>query len=557
MSTPERRQIPRTAMERLAYIDIEPNNGGIVLNVSDEGLCFHSITPIEKNGPLLFSLLEQNRRIEACGELMWTDEAHKVGGVRFTDLTDEAREQIQSWIKQAAALPEVPKTKTATLGSVLLEAFPTFRVRRSHPELDSSSSPEFTPAFAKSRVRIKLSGYARGLATGLLTSLLCVSLFLLYAQRREMGKGLINLGERLAGERLAGAPPQERPTGDLQATAVPAIKPATEKRSAPPAPRVVPPPKEIASPTRAQTPTNIQTQHPQLTEPPHTAVRAQISAQPNKSLHHPAAVPAKPQSAALTSAQSTNVASHTTNSPVVQAPATSYASSSPALLSPTTQHSSEAAAPTTTASLGTPSSPIPNVAQFKVAPPSPPAPTDTVQVHSTPETSAVTLPQMYFELGKFKDETQAQDLGDRVRHLGLRPSVVQKGHLWMNSFYVLVGPYTDQDEASKTHKDLLSHGYQPRPFERGSRDFTFKSGLTLSGTPLPVGDFTISWESYVTDAKVKFVQGNYVRATVNGQWVKRPVKYRRDEYVYFRSGSGSRLLEIHFSGLDRALVFGS
>ncbi len=60
MSTPERRQIPRTAMERLAYIDIEPNNGGIVLNVSDEGLCFHSITPVEKNGPLLFSLLEQN-----------------------------------------------------------------------------------------------------------------------------------------------------------------------------------------------------------------------------------------------------------------------------------------------------------------------------------------------------------------------------------------------------------------------------------------------------------------------------------------------------------------
>jgi hypothetical protein len=34
------------------------------------------------------------------------------------------------------------------------------------------------------------------------------------------------------------------------------------------------------------------------------------------------------------------------------------------------------------------------------------------------------------------------------------------------------------------------------------------------------------------------------------------VKYWRDEFVYERNRDGSRsLLEIHFSGLDRALVF--
>jgi len=63
MPTPERRQIPRTALERLAYIHIEPDNGGIVLNVSPDGLCFHSIAAVVKNGPLRFSLLEQTRRI--------------------------------------------------------------------------------------------------------------------------------------------------------------------------------------------------------------------------------------------------------------------------------------------------------------------------------------------------------------------------------------------------------------------------------------------------------------------------------------------------------------
>src|SRR3989442_9903945 len=103
MSTPERRRLPRTTMERLAYIHIAPNNGGIVLNVSDDGLCFHSFAAVEKNEPLRFSLLEQNRHIAACGELAWTDEIQKVGGVRFTTLTADAREQVQNWISSPAA----------------------------------------------------------------------------------------------------------------------------------------------------------------------------------------------------------------------------------------------------------------------------------------------------------------------------------------------------------------------------------------------------------------------------------------------------------------------
>ena len=50
MTGPERRQTPRTTLEKHAYINIEPNNGGIVLNASDEGLCFYSFDPVHKNG---------------------------------------------------------------------------------------------------------------------------------------------------------------------------------------------------------------------------------------------------------------------------------------------------------------------------------------------------------------------------------------------------------------------------------------------------------------------------------------------------------------------------
>jgi SPOR domain len=162
---------------------------------------------------------------------------------------------------------------------------------------------------------------------------------------------------------------------------------------------------------------------------------------------------------------------------------------------------------------------------------------------------------MYFDLGKFKDELWARNLGDKLAQLGLQTSVIQRGHLWMNSFQVLVGPYANQEQATKIHQDLLSHGYKPRPFERGSRNFLFGSAMTLNGAKLPVGDFTISWESYVTDAKVKFALGNDVIATADGRWTKQPRRYEHNEFVYVKGSNGSRtLVEIHFSGQDRSLV---
>src|ERR1700731_3042622 len=99
MTGPERRQTPRTTMDKHAYINIEPNNGGIVLNVSDGGLCFHSFDPVRKNGTIRFWFSQQNQRIEADADLAWTDATQK-GGLRFTALPDEAREQIRKWISQ-------------------------------------------------------------------------------------------------------------------------------------------------------------------------------------------------------------------------------------------------------------------------------------------------------------------------------------------------------------------------------------------------------------------------------------------------------------------------
>ena len=151
---------------------------------------------------------------------------------------------------------------------------------------------------------------------------------------------------------------------------------------------------------------------------------------------------------------------------------------------------------------------------------------------------------------------QAHDETDKLAQLGFPATAVKKNFLWTNSYHILVGPYGDEEHARTTHQGLVSSGFKPRTFERGSRDFTLSSSVKLGGARTPEGDYTIRWESYIGDASVKFMRNNSVIAEADGKWVKHEPKYQRDAYVYRRNPDGSRtLLEIHFEGMHESLVF--
>ncbi len=189
----------------------------------------------------------------------------------------------------------------------------------------------------------------------------------------------------------------------------------------------------------------------------------------------------------------------------------------------------------------------------KAEPPNQPG----VHTEDSKAQNTLSTSELYFEVGKFKNQLEAHDETDKLAQLGFPVTAVQKGFLWTNSYHVLVGPYADEDQAQVTHENLVSNGFKPRSFEKGSRDFTILSAVTLNGARTPEGDYIISWESYIGDASVKFTRNNDLVAAADGRWVKRDVKYRRNEYVYRKNPDGSRtLLEIHFEGMRQALVFG-
>jgi hypothetical protein len=189
-------------------------------------------------------------------------------------------------------------------------------------------------------------------------------------------------------------------------------------------------------------------------------------------------------------------------------------------------------------------------------PPDKPANNPDIHAEVTGKQSAASSSAGYFEVGKFKNNLLADNVANTLGQLGFHAAVVQKGRLWMNSYSVLVGPYGDNRDAEGARKDLMLHGFNPRAFEKGSRDFRLPLALTLNGTQVPVGNYTISWESYSPDAVVKFVRDYDVVVTAEGKWMKSDLTYPLNAIVWRNSVDGSRtLLEIRFGGMNRALVF--
>ena len=43
----ERRQAPRMTVKELAYVNLDRDNGGIILDVSEGGLCFQATAPVQ------------------------------------------------------------------------------------------------------------------------------------------------------------------------------------------------------------------------------------------------------------------------------------------------------------------------------------------------------------------------------------------------------------------------------------------------------------------------------------------------------------------------------
>jgi hypothetical protein len=123
----ERRQSPRKRFENLLYVEVEPGNGGMVLNLSEQGFGFRAVKRVRPKAEVKFAFnLDEKRRVEGQGRLEWSDKEGRVAGVQFTDVSDEFLSEMRTWMANAVEYPmqsagpgpssSVPAALTATNG---------------------------------------------------------------------------------------------------------------------------------------------------------------------------------------------------------------------------------------------------------------------------------------------------------------------------------------------------------------------------------------------------------------------------------------------------------
>src|SRR5581483_1476916 len=100
----------RVAIRSVAYVDLDDDNGGLILNVSEGGIGVQSAEMIvgERFSRIRFRLPKSESWIEAAGKLVWLGKSRKEAGIQFLDLSDDARQQIQTWIYSATFRPGFP-----------------------------------------------------------------------------------------------------------------------------------------------------------------------------------------------------------------------------------------------------------------------------------------------------------------------------------------------------------------------------------------------------------------------------------------------------------------
>src|SRR5258708_1528247 len=150
----DQRQDFRKVPDKFAFLQLEGDDGGNVVDVSEGGLRFETFATVQQNGPIHFWFsLNLRERIEAWGEVVWTSATKKCGGLRFLRLSEEGRALVRECISQPS-VQEVPnggfsrwgaaKEMPARIGVREADAVARF-VSKAHPRQEVASLERAMP----------------------------------------------------------------------------------------------------------------------------------------------------------------------------------------------------------------------------------------------------------------------------------------------------------------------------------------------------------------------------------------------------------------------------
>lgn len=104
VSSPDRRAHARRRPNSLTYIEIDKENGGIVLDACEGGVSVQAVVRITEEFPQIrLKLHDSNDWLEMRTRVIWTRESRKVAGLQFEELSDQFRVQLNDWLSRDAS----------------------------------------------------------------------------------------------------------------------------------------------------------------------------------------------------------------------------------------------------------------------------------------------------------------------------------------------------------------------------------------------------------------------------------------------------------------------
>jgi periplasmic protein TonB len=105
-SVPCRRRRARQGLISVVlYVDFGADNGGIVLNLNEDGFSVQTAMPlaVDSLSSMRFKGGRNRDSLEVGGRLVWMSSNRKAAGIEFVDLSEDARRRITEWIALEAS----------------------------------------------------------------------------------------------------------------------------------------------------------------------------------------------------------------------------------------------------------------------------------------------------------------------------------------------------------------------------------------------------------------------------------------------------------------------
>ena len=94
---------PLRKPQQLVYVELGPYNGGMLLGICELGFSFRAVAPLKSDGPINFTFaLDGKNRLQGVGEIAWTEDDGKTGGLKFTNVSPQFRESLRAWLADDA-----------------------------------------------------------------------------------------------------------------------------------------------------------------------------------------------------------------------------------------------------------------------------------------------------------------------------------------------------------------------------------------------------------------------------------------------------------------------